>query len=211
MPLVALILAVVGWCVPCLMPVAVILGIIALVKSDAPAYAARKTMAIIALVLSLVSVPVWGMLAAIAIPNFIKFQARSKQAECKLELASLYAAQQLYQAEHHAFAQSVDDLDWRPGAKRNYAYRISADSVVDPTHSSLSVDELEETYPDELVNLIGVIGECPEECATTMACAGNIDNDDTIDVWMISSQEQNIDGQRVPAGQPFNLINDVTE
>ena len=211
MPLVALILAFVGWCIPCLMPVAVILGIIALVKSDAPAYAARKTMAIIALVLSLVSVPVWGILAAIAIPNFIKFQARSKQTECKVQLQGAYLAQTSFFAEHQTYAEDADELGLSPDSPSRYAYRVGQESVIEPTASSLPYDKLEEAYPDELVNLIGITGECPEQCAITMACAGNIDNDDTIDVWVISSQAQEIDGKHVPAGQPYNLINDVTE
>ena len=41
----------------------------------------------------MIVVAIIGILAAIAIPNFIKFQARSKQGEAKTNLKSLFTAQ----------------------------------------------------------------------------------------------------------------------
>ncbi len=45
----------------------------------------------------------------------------------------------------------------------------------------------------------------------TIVAAGNIDNDDTVDVWTISSKDRTVNGQRVPAGTPFNNVDDTKE
>lgn len=51
----------------------------------------------------MIVVAIIGILAAIAIPNFIKFQCRSKQSEGKTNLKSMYVAQQSYLGEYDQF------------------------------------------------------------------------------------------------------------
>jgi hypothetical protein len=42
------------------------------------------------------------------------------------------------------------------------------------------------------------------------ACVGNIDEDRTLDVWTISGDERKgPGGETIPAGQPFNDVNDT--
>jgi type IV pilus assembly protein PilA len=43
----------------------------------------------------MIVVAIIGILAAIAIPDFLKFQARSKQSEAKVNLKSLWTAQKV--------------------------------------------------------------------------------------------------------------------
>jgi len=41
---------------------------------------------------------------------------------------------------------------------------------------------------------------------------GNIDNDPTVDVWTVSSEDRTQpDGRSLPAGTPRNDVNDVIE
>lgn len=70
----------------------------------------------------MIVVAIIGILAAIAIPNFVKFQCRSKQSEAKINLKSLYVAQQGYHAEYDLYpsvadATSTNFLGWRPEGK----------------------------------------------------------------------------------------------
>ena len=52
----------------------------------------------------MIVVAIIGILAAIAIPNFVKFQCRSKQSEAKGNLKSLYVSQEAYRAENDSYA-----------------------------------------------------------------------------------------------------------
>jgi type IV pilus assembly protein PilA len=53
----------------------------------------------------MIVVAIIGILAAIAIPNFVKFQCRSKQSEAKGNLKSMYVAQESYRAEFDSYEQ----------------------------------------------------------------------------------------------------------
>src|SRR5687767_2600522 len=54
----------------------------------------------------MIVVAIIGILAAIAIPNFVKFQCRSKQSEAKGNLKALYVAQESYRAEFDSYLAS---------------------------------------------------------------------------------------------------------
>jgi type IV pilus assembly protein PilA len=51
----------------------------------------------------MIVVAIIGILAAIAIPNFIKFQCRSKQSEAKANLKALMVAQESYRGENDTY------------------------------------------------------------------------------------------------------------
>ncbi len=210
LPLVALILGVIGFCFPPLFLVAIILAIVSLVKSGEPAFAARKTLAIITLALSVIYVPIVGILAAIAIPNFIKFQARSKQSECKSNLKMAFMMEKAFQAEKDAFSNSPEEVGFKPEARNRYLYAFTLENQVPATLSTTSTEQLLAAIPGALRENLGVHGTCPD-CSFTLACAGNVDNDATIDVWSISSEPRVIRGEPVPAGQPFNEVSDITD
>ena len=52
----------------------------------------------------MIVVAIIGILAAIAVPNFIKFQCRSKQSEAKGNLKALYVSQESTRAENDAYS-----------------------------------------------------------------------------------------------------------
>jgi type IV pilus assembly protein PilA len=54
----------------------------------------------------MIVVAIIGILAAIAIPNFIKFQARSKTGEARANLKGVYTAQKAYYQEHDSYGDS---------------------------------------------------------------------------------------------------------
>ena len=49
-----------------------------------------------------------AILAAIAIPNFVKFQCRSKQSEAKTNLKALYVAYQGYHSEYDLYPEILN-------------------------------------------------------------------------------------------------------
>jgi hypothetical protein len=59
-----------------------------------------------------------GVLAAIAIPNFVKFQCRSKQAEAKINLKAAYTTQMAFRAEKNSFGKTFEEIGFQPEAGR---------------------------------------------------------------------------------------------
>ena len=74
----------------------------------------------------MIVVAIIGILAAIAIPNFIKFQARSKQAEAKSNLKSIFTGQKSFFAEGDRYSMSTGDIGFSPERGNRYAYSLVA-------------------------------------------------------------------------------------
>ena len=75
-------------------PFALIFAIIALVRITASnGRLGGKTIAIVAICLNLATIPVVAILAAIAVPSFVKYQCKSKQSEAKTNLRALAVQQ----------------------------------------------------------------------------------------------------------------------
>lgn len=55
----------------------------------------------------MVVVAILGILSAIAIPNYRRYQERTRQSEAKMDLSSGYAAEQTYFAENSSFTQCI--------------------------------------------------------------------------------------------------------
>ncbi len=60
----------------------------------------------------MVVVAILGVLAAIAIPQYQEFQARSQVAKARMELGSIYKAEQLFHTKWEAFAGALDAVGW---------------------------------------------------------------------------------------------------
>ena len=70
----------------------------------------------------MIVVAIIGILAAIAIPNFMRYQAKSKQSEAKVNLGSIYTSEVTYQAERDTFVATVANLDWTAAGTTNQRY-----------------------------------------------------------------------------------------
>lgn len=226
----ALVTGLLGICLPC--PFALVsigLGIAALVKINREPGLGGKALAIIGIAAPLVALPIF---AAIALPNFMRFQARSKQIECKSNLKSAYAVERSFYAERNAYSPVISEVGFSPERGNRYAYflsdsgpvedRSSATPAPDPRATGVSVDTFKYrdmrplAYGDVPAVLAGdvkpgVKGECPK-CSFTAICAANIDRDETLDVWSISTEPRTgPKGETIPAGEPHNDLNDVTD
>lgn len=72
----------------------------------------------------MISVAIVGILAAIAIPNYVSFQKRSKAAEARANLAGIRTSQLGYFAEYAAYVPcSASPASWAPGATATYSRR----------------------------------------------------------------------------------------
>ena len=73
----------------------------------------------------MIVVAIIGILAAIAIPNFLRFQAKSKQSEAKELLSTVYTAEQAYFAEQNSYG-SLSNAGFTPSAAPKYYTNITA-------------------------------------------------------------------------------------
>ncbi len=73
----------------------------------------------------MIVVAIIGILAAIAIPNFIKFQARSKQSEPKSNLKGLFTSQKSYFQEKDRFSALAGAIGFAPERGNRYAYYLA--------------------------------------------------------------------------------------
>jgi type IV pilus assembly protein PilA len=171
-----------------------------------------------------------GCLAAIAIPNFIRYQARSKQAEVKSNLRMLFTAEKSLFEEEHRYTTDLDELSFSVEGANRYAYFADVHGTLrDPgVHatrgsagaSAIGVDR--KRYPDQTrvqvtdvirpgVPAPGLTGACPS-CEITLVAAGNIDADPTLDVWSISSADRTAtSGATIPAGTLHQDVDDLRD
>src|SRR4051794_7380714 len=86
----------------CFQPIAFIVSLIALIRiTRSGGRLGGQALAIVALCLT---VPMCGVQAAIAIPNFVRYQCRAKQSEAKATLKSLFTSEQSYKIDKAAFS-----------------------------------------------------------------------------------------------------------
>lgn len=208
-PVIALSVSVASLCLGCLWPVGFALSIVAMVKTSKPPRMGRD-MAIASLVVSVVAIVFLGIQVAIAIPNFIKFQARTKQAECKTNLRSLYTAAATQLVDEGRLG-NLEELGLVAEPRNRYAYVLQLPDDVVPVgerETPLDAAALRDALRSAGVEP-GVQGKCPE-CDITAACVGNVDSDDTLDVWSISSiRRTDADGNRVDPGALLHHVDDV--
>lgn len=71
----------------------------------------------------MIVVAIIGILAAIAIPNFLRFQAKSKQAEAKTNLGAIGTTAESWMVENDSYQITViTDLGWAPTGTPRYSY-----------------------------------------------------------------------------------------
>jgi len=72
----------------------------------------------------MIVVAIIGILAAIAIPNFLKFQAKSKMSEAKTNLGAIYTGQLSYFGEQNSYG-NFDAINWSPSGTPRYHFSLT--------------------------------------------------------------------------------------
>lgn len=70
----------------------------------------------------MIVVAIIALLAAIAIPNYLKFQCRSKQSEVKAGLGGWYVSEKTFLAEHNTYGTDLVVVSWEPEGSPLYLY-----------------------------------------------------------------------------------------
>jgi type IV pilus assembly protein PilA len=118
----------------------------------------------------MIVVAIIGILAAIAIPNYMKYQAKAKQSEAKSNLNGIFTVEMSYFAEHSSFTSEFTDLKWIPLGPYRYAYSMGGTIM----GLSLPLSDAEHNDPPGA-----------GDTGFTSVAWGNIDSDPAIDTWEI--------------------------
>ena len=178
----------------------------------------------------MIVVAIIGILAAIAIPNFIKFQARSKQSEAKANLKALFTAEKAFMQEKDRYSSLVGEMGFSPERNNRYAYYLGGTAVLDnrsgttattsTTANGISVDTFKysSAAPNPGTGALACAGDTPvvnppPSASFIGGAVGNIDADSTLDQWSISDLSRTLSGCSAdpnnPSGEPANDNNDV--
>lgn len=151
-----------------------------------------------------------GLVLAVVVPNFLTFGHHHAMPECKTNLKALYTAQRSYFEEKDTWGTDFVTIGFSPEVGRRYSYFMGEGAELAADRKGAMVATRAEVGPLAGGRAPGVRTPCPTDCGFVAACAGNLDGDATLDVWSISSDSRAApDGTVIPAGQPYNDVNDV--
>jgi type IV pilus assembly protein PilA len=120
----------------------------------------------------MIVVAIIGILAAIAIPNFLKFQAKSKQSEAKTNLKGIYTAETGYFGEQNSYG-TFQTVNWAPVGNSRYRFTVLTSST-DEGNLTVTFDAWSGATPAWTTN------------SFTAGAQGNVDSDAANDVWTIT-------------------------
>lgn len=158
----------------------------------------------------MVVVAIIGILAAVAVPKFLSFLARSRKSEARTTLSGTYVTSESYFAEYEWYggggaATSTDSL-WRvgfapAGAISVYTEATGGQETCQPSAGSCAAADAD--YDAH------ILGDATDDTATThgfgYSMCGNIDSDAAIDQWYVS------EAQRKPCNLYDDLIDSTTD
>ena len=143
----------------------------------------------------MIVVAIIGILAAIAIPNFIAYQAKSRQSEAKVNLAAIFTSATAYAAEQPVPTYVVPNLTqigWSPSGQPRFTYFYPVGAGVgQPFQLSSNF-----TPPPAPCNVLPGTGwptaattsTATQPAGFTAAANGNVDSDNNCDHWQINDQ-----------------------
>jgi type IV pilus assembly protein PilA len=77
----------------------------------------------------MIVVAIIGILAAVAVPNYQKYQARARQAEARINLAAIYTVEKSYVVDQGSYSECLPEIGYtREGVQQYYALGFSASS-----------------------------------------------------------------------------------
>jgi type IV pilus assembly protein PilA len=188
----------------------------------------KKLMKGFTLIELMIVVAIIGILAAIAIPNFIKFQARSKQSEAKANMKAMFTAEKAFYQEKDRFSSYVGEVGFAPERNNRYNYALTTGSQWDNRSAAVATTATTATgvqadvFKGYQADTSATSGGAPGGTATVATTAftgtavGNIDADTTLDGWSISTDSRTMTGgdnggNNVASGEPSCDTNDVNK
>ncbi len=124
----------------------------------------------------MIVVAIIGILAAIAIPNFLRFQLKSKSSEGKVNIAAIRTAEEAYMAEFGSYVSAINTPPTIPGVTKadftNGGYATFNDTLG--------------WLPEGQVYFVYGVTAAANSLDYTVDAAANIDGDTANQTWAYS-------------------------
>ena len=122
-----------------------------------------------------VSLVIIGILAAIAIPNFMTYQAKARQSEAKVGLGGIFTTATSFFAENGTFSvSSAAALGYSPAGSPKYSFSYAGSTINNGATASVCGGNTT------------VVASTATDTGFTAGAIGNIDGDTTCDEWIIN-------------------------
>lgn len=149
----------------------------------------------------MIVVAIIGILAAIAIPNFLRYQAKSRQAEARTNLGGIFVGETSYFGEQSRYGDFTEIGFALAGASSNrYTYRSGAGGVAGGVNAN--------TANDTIMSSMGAGGAYAGTLTIqnfdatpggggvpgfTASAAADLDSDPTVDSWTVNDVKAGLD------------------
>lgn len=149
----------------------------------------------------MIVVAIIGILAAIAIPNFLRYQAKSRQSEAKTNLGAVFVAETAYLSEQSRYG-SFSEIGYAlAGTTNRYTYRSPAIGGNGASAGTVGIDQIPCGAPVACGPWTEVAPAVPSNATTaaglvgfTASAVASIDNDATIDGWSVNDVKGGLTG-----------------
>ena len=146
----------------------------------------------------MVVVAILGILAAIAVPNYFRYQGKARQSEAIFSLSNIFTAEITYAGEQGRYG-SFNEIGFIfRGSNNRYTYRSpapggaagSSDTPnVDVINAGIGTTTPENTITPSGASLVGV----GTPASFTATATGNIDRDGDVDQWHVNNLKLDLD------------------
>jgi len=134
----------------------------------------------------MIVVAIIGILAAIAIPNFIAYQSKSKQAEAKVSLGAIFTSATAFQAEvvpQTYLPTVISQIGWAPSGTPRYSFFYAVGAAAPGAATMFPMPSVPTTCNTAPTtgNTVGA-----DTTGFTAGAKGNIDGDPACDEWFMN-------------------------
>jgi type IV pilus assembly protein PilA len=136
----------------------------------------------------MVVVAILGIVAAIAVPNFLRYQAQSRQSEARASLSGIFISEMAYFGEQSRFSSTTDVGFQIAGTSNRYTYRTHGTDAAGGDTGVVAIDAGVGTVTPENT----ILPSASSSSGFTATATANLDNDPTIDQWHVNDRKQNL-------------------